>query len=83
PLVLLVAPPPIGPLPKEMEIFKGGEEKSRELGHLYRFWADILGCHFFDAQEVVTTSAIDGIHWDAKGNEAFAQALAQIIPKIL
>ncbi len=83
PLTLLVAPPPIGPLPPKMGIFEGGEEKSRALGHYYSFWAKFLGCHFFDAQEVVTTSPLDGIHWDGEGNRAFAQALAKIIPEIL
>lgn len=83
PSVLLVAPPPIGPLPFDMKIFEDGEEKSKELGHQYSLWAKILGCHFFDAQKVVTTSPLDGIHWDAQGNRAFAQALAQIIPAIL
>ncbi|MEN3203016.1 MAG: SGNH/GDSL hydrolase family protein [Atribacterota bacterium] len=83
PSVLLVAPPPIGPLPPEMKIFEGGEEKSKELGHQYSLWAKILGCHFFDAQKVVTTSPFDGIHWDVQGNRAFAQALAQIVPAIL
>lgn len=83
PFVLLVAPPPIGPLSQEMGIFAGGEEKSREFGNHYRFWAELLSCHFFDAKEVVTTSPIDGIHWDEEGNRAFAEALAKIIPGIL
>lgn len=83
PSTLLVAPPPIGPLSPEMGIFEGGEEKSRELGYYYRFWAKFLGCHFFDAREAVTTSPLDGIHWDAEGNRAFAQALAKMVPKII
>jgi lysophospholipase L1-like esterase len=83
PLVLLIAPPPIGPLPQEAEIFAGGEEKSRKLGHLYRLQAERLRCLFFDAQEVVRTSPRDGIHWDAEGNRAFAEALAGIIRQAL
>lgn len=83
PQVLLVAPPPIGPLPPEMEIFAGGEEKSRKLGFFFRLQAKRLGCHFLDAQEVVTTSPKDGIHWDGEGNRAFAEALARILPQIL
>ena len=82
PLVLLVAPPPIGPLSPEMEIFAGGEEKSRKLGDLYRLQAEDLGCSFFDAQEVVRTSEKDGIHWDREGNRAFAEALLRIIPRL-
>lgn len=83
PSILLVAPPPIGPLSQEMGIFAGGEEKSQELGRYYRFWTELLGCHFFDAKEVVTTSPVDGIHWDEEGNRAFAEALARMIPGIL
>lgn len=82
PLVLLIAPPPIGPLSEEMGIFTGGEEKSKRLGFLYRLQAECLGCHFFDAQEVVRTSEKDGIHWDREGNRAFAEALSRIIPRL-
>lgn len=83
PAVLLVAPPPIGPLSAEMAIFEGGEEKSKMLGYYYHLWARLLGCHFFDAQEVVVTSPLDGIHWDRENNRAFAEALAKIILEIL
>jgi hypothetical protein len=36
-----------------------------------------------DANEIVTTSDLDGLHWAPEEHEKFARALAQRIPDLL
>ncbi|MBN2555103.1 MAG: SGNH/GDSL hydrolase family protein [Anaerolineales bacterium] len=78
PQVLLIAPPPIGPLTKmkDREGFKGGEEVSREFPEYYRHFADKFGVAFLDAGEIVVSSEIDGVHWAQSEHLKFAQVLA-------
>ncbi|HXL02273.1 MAG TPA: SGNH/GDSL hydrolase family protein [Candidatus Atribacteria bacterium] len=83
PLVLLIAPPPLGRLTIWQEEFGEGVEKSRNLARFYSYFAQLNQCHFFDAGEVVKTSDIDGIHWEANANRQFAEALAEKIKGIL
>jgi lysophospholipase L1-like esterase len=85
PPVLLVSPAHIGPLTALAEMFAGAEEKSRQLAHHYRAAAAQAGCHFLDAAEVVTASAVDGVHWEADQHAALARrlalAVAQLFPR--
>ncbi len=85
PQVLLVAPPPLAPLTELSEVwgFREGVEKSRQLAEYYAVTARFYGCHFLDAGKVVTTSSIDGVHWEEEENAKFAYALAQEILRIL
>jgi lysophospholipase L1-like esterase len=79
PRVLLVAPPPLGKLIGLVEEFEGGPEKSRRLAEYYRQRAIELGCGFLDAGQVITSSEIDGLHFDAAGHHRLAQAVADWI----
>jgi lysophospholipase L1-like esterase len=83
PLVLLIAPPPLGKLTIWKEEFEGGIEKSQKLAHYYSYFAQANQCHFFNAGEVVKTSDIDGIHWEDSANQQFAKALGEKIKNIL
>jgi lysophospholipase L1-like esterase len=82
PPILLVSPAHIGPLSGFADLFAGAVEKSRDLARHYRAVADQAGCRFFDAAEVVTASAVDGLHWEAAGHAALGQRLAQVIRQI-
>ena len=42
-----------------------------------------LGCPFFDAGRVVTTSAIDGVHLDADQHLVLAHELAKAVAVLL
>ncbi len=83
PSTILIAPPPLGQLAEWQEKFEGGVEKSQNLARYYSYFARLNQCPFFDAGEVVKTSDIDGIHWEATANQQFAEMLAKKIKDIL
>ena len=76
---ILIAPPnPVerGPLADE---FVGADTKSQQVTHGLRALADARDVTFFDANDVIETAQIDGIHFDATAHEVLATALAQFI----
>jgi lysophospholipase L1-like esterase len=79
PRVLLIAPPPLGRPGEFAEFFEGAAEKLAALPTHYRALAAQYGCEFFDAGTVVTTSGIDGVHWDASEHAKFAAAVAKLV----
>jgi lysophospholipase L1-like esterase len=83
PAVLVVAPPPMkepkGPLARK---FAGAGLKSAGLAEAYRETAAALGCHFFDAGQVTSASAVDGIHLDADQHRIFGRALAGFVASL-
>ena len=84
PPILVVCPPPIrspqGPL---AEKFSGAEQRCAGLAEAYRAVASDLGCHFFDAASVTSSSRVDGIHLDADQHLALGLALAEAVSPIL
>jgi lysophospholipase L1-like esterase len=80
PDILVVAPPPPrnpqGPMKAK---FEGAEERSAGLGQAYRTVAAELGCHFFDASEVTTTSCVDGVHLDSDQHARLGCAIAKVV----
>lgn len=63
---------------------RGCAEKSQGLGAEYEKIATALGCHYFDANFVVTeNNHIDYMHLTLEGHEQLASALAELIPSIL
>jgi lysophospholipase L1-like esterase len=85
PPTLLIAPPPLGGIndPWFAEMWRGGAEKSRELGRLCRAVADTYGAGFLDAGEVITTDGVDGVHFTADANRALGQAVAGKVREML
>ena len=57
-------------------------EKSRAFSANYKEVADELGIHFFDAAQVVRTSILDGVHWDADQHSVFGKDLANFVEEI-
>jgi len=84
PPVLVVAPPalttPQGPIAPK---FAGGEHKCVGLAEAYAQVCQALGCHFFDAGSVVTSSKVDGVHLDADQHLVLGQALARIVTSLV
>ena len=80
PPVLVVAPPPLraaqGPIARK---FAAADVKSAGLAAAYGELCGELGCHFFDAGAVVSTSAVDGIHLDADQHRVLGRALADCV----
>jgi len=84
PPVLVVAPPPIstlkGPIAPK---FEGAEQKSLGLAAAYSKVCEQLGCNFFDAGSVATSSKLDGIHLDMEQHEKLGKALSAVVASIL
>lgn len=81
--ILLIAPVPM----KEEAAFPDGISDfdknsvfiSLELAAEYEKLAEKYGCAFLDASKVTEVSGIDGVHLDAEGHEALAEAVAKIV----
>jgi hypothetical protein len=79
-----MAPPPTcvaGTLFEEM--FPDSDEKSRDLGRQYGLVAAELGCEFFDASTVITSSKVDGIHLEPGEQVKLGTAVAALVRRIL
>jgi hypothetical protein len=57
-------------------------EKSRELAHYYKLKADLLGCHFMDANGC-EFNQIDFMHLSKKGHAQLAERFAELVPQII
>jgi len=79
PEVLLLAPAPVGKLTAFATMFAGAQEKSRLMGRYYRAQAEERGCGFLDAGEIITTSDVDGIHFEAPEHAKLGKAVAEAV----
>lgn len=83
PEIMVVAPPPMLHDIKEWEqIFKDGQQKSRELALQFEIVADSLEVHFFDAGLVASCDPRDGFHIDDSAHLALGTAIAREIEAI-
>jgi lysophospholipase L1-like esterase len=84
PPILVVAPPemtmPKGPIAPK---FAGGETKCVGLAAAYQKVCEEMGCHFFDAGSVTTSSAVDGVHLDADQHRILGLALSNVVKGLL
>jgi lysophospholipase L1-like esterase len=84
PPVLIVAPPAVGtPRGVIAPKFAGAAAKGEQLAAELEQVAMELGCAYFDAGKVVTTSMIDGVHLDPDQHLVLATALAQRVAQLL
>ena len=83
PKMLLICPPPIldtfGDKPGFADMFAGGHEKSLALPGFCATIAEEHGAAFFDAGQVIRSSACDGIHLDRDAQEILGRAVAETI----
>ena len=81
PQILLVAPPPVSRTKNAdfTAMFIGGDEASKHLAPLYSRLAGEVGCGFFDAGSVATTTSLDGVHLDAENTRRIGAALAPVV----
>lgn len=83
PHVLLVAPPPSGQLSEFAEMFEGAVEKAERFSHHYKRVADLLGCAFFDASDVIVSSDVNGIHLEVSEHRKLGRAVAAAVKTLL
>lgn len=84
PRILVVAPPiistPKGPIAPK---FKGSEIKSVGLALAYQKVCEEMGCHFFDANDVVTSSIKDGVHLELDQHLILGKAIAEVVKSLI
>lgn len=84
PPILLISPPPIcSPKGVLADKFSGAEQRCAGIADAYRAVSSELGCHFFDAAGVTTSSRVDGIHLDAEQHQALGRALVDVVAPLL
>jgi lysophospholipase L1-like esterase len=84
PPILVVCPPPIhSPQGVLAPKFAGAEQRCAGLADAYRAVCSDLGCRFFDAAGVTTSSRVDGIHLDRDQHLVLAAALVEVVAPIL
>jgi lysophospholipase L1-like esterase len=79
PKVLLMAPPPVGKLTEFAEMFEDAEVKSRKFSEYYRRVAEEYGCMLLDTSEVIVSSDLDGIHFEAGEHQKLGEAVAALV----
>jgi lysophospholipase L1-like esterase len=84
PPVLVACPPQIrSPQGSIAPKFRGAERRCAGLAEAYLQVASSLGCHFFDAGTVKSSSKVDGVHLDPDQHSKLGIALAEIVLPIL
>jgi lysophospholipase L1-like esterase len=83
PKILLIAPPVVGKLTGFAEEFEDGFEKSQKFGEYYRQIADLYVCEFLDAGQIIKTSDLDGIHFEADQHLKLGHAVATLVKGFL
>jgi lysophospholipase L1-like esterase len=83
PAVLAVAPPPMQEIDWLGEMFLGGATKSQRLPKLIAEAAKRTGSAFFDAAELVESSAVDGIHLDSDAHRVLGKKMTDTVRSLL
>jgi lysophospholipase L1-like esterase len=83
PRVLLVCPPPLGPLDRFADEFEGGTEKSHQLAGRYEAVAAERSCPFLDAGAHIASSAVDGVHLEADAHAVLGREIAAAVRSIV
>ena len=76
PDVLLIAPPRVTTLSDFAEMFEGAKAKADKFSEHYGRVAEERGCRFLDASQVIRSSDLDGIHFEAGEHEKLGKAVA-------
>jgi lysophospholipase L1-like esterase len=82
PSTLIVSPPAIAPGivdGRHAESFPRGPELTAALPNLYREIADEFNVGFLDANDIINTDGIDGVHWTPNAHRVFGLAVAKWI----
>jgi lysophospholipase L1-like esterase len=83
PQLLLMAPPPTTTLTNYSEMFEGSGEKSKKFSQYYGRVAQEMGCAFLDTSEIIVSSPLDGIHFEAGEHQKLGQAVALKVKELV
>jgi export-related chaperone CsaA len=80
PPILVIAPPPVRePKGAMADKFRGAADRCHGLGPSLRAQCEQLGCLFLDAADVISVSAVDGVHIDAAEHAKLGHAVAGLL----
>ncbi len=83
PKVLLMAPPSLGKLTEYAEMLEGATEKAHRFTHHFRRVAAEYNCPLLDTAEVIVSSDIDGVHFEAGEHGKLGLAVAERVREML
>lgn len=84
PPVLVIAPPAIRtPKGSMAPKFDGGDRKCVGMAAAYQKACEEIGCHYFDAGSVITSSSVDGVHLDPEQHYTLGKAVAAVVKPLL
>lgn len=83
PRTMVIAPPPLARLGFLADMFHGGAEKSRNLAKHYEAIAALFESRFLNAGDIIVSSDVDGIHFDADQHQLLGKAVASEVLSIL
>jgi hypothetical protein len=78
-----MAPPPVAKLTDFAEMFDGAEPKASRFAMHYKRVSEEHGCHFLDTAQVIASSDLDGIHFEAEEHRKLGIAVAARVRAIL
>lgn len=81
--IIIISPPLVDEGVEGMRnYYLGAEEKSKQLGPLYKKLAQKYNCEFIDAAQIVTPSPKDGLHLEPADHQKLAEAVYSKIKSI-
>lgn len=87
PKVLILCPPPLGPLhpdPSVHEVFSQASiDTSHALGPVLDPMAQKAGFAFFDVGRVIATEGVDAVHFTRENNHALGHAMVDVVAPLL
>ncbi len=82
PETLVLTPPPLGRLSLLADMFRDGRKKSRQFPEYYAAVAELYGSHYLDAGQIISSSDVDGIHFDQDQHEILGRIVARKVEQI-
>ncbi len=83
PQILFIAPPLVVESPNSGCSFRNSVEKSMGFSKFYKEKAEEFKIPFLDASTIISSSPVDGIHWEEKEHEKFAVTVAEKVREII
>ena len=84
PQILILCPPAIGtPRGAIAPKFEGGQHKCVGLAGELNAVAQLKGCAYFDSNDTITVSPVDGVHLDAEAHITLGRTLAPIVRPLI
>ena len=83
PQVLLMAPPVVARLTDYAEMFLDAQAKSRKFAEHYQRVANKYRCRFLDTAQIIVSSDLDGIHFEADQHRKLGLAVAARVRETL